>query len=381
MTEITEAVELAKEIVWDLDVRHELIPNQALAQRHAKVLADLLSELTRLQEENGQLRLAICGGEDAPGYADSLPLADILGVAANNLGSWREASDRAARLQEEVKGLRDEDQIKAMVERFLAWKLPADFSPDAGISFKAEFNENTAHPMRHEPRGTNLLNHTQAEAMVRHLVGEMAAENTVGAAEAEVGRYVYRRIEALMGATDGTAEGRELSYLSAVAASVEEYGEEACAGTDLAAEHFGQEGAVEPVAFAGEVLEKIGALGRKPVIGKYQASNYVHLRDTIAALDARDLRAEADTIVWLCWWRVIDHNREEFLVANTKEDAQARIAALAGEARAAAAQFRFYAESHAAKGTPDGDAKARTNIEWAERLERAALNQGADHGG
>jgi hypothetical protein len=66
----------------------------------------LQEELTRLQEENGQLRLAICGGEDAPGYADSLPLADILGVAANNLGSWREASDRAARLQEEVKGLR-----------------------------------------------------------------------------------------------------------------------------------------------------------------------------------------------------------------------------------------------------------------------------------
>ena len=105
MTEITEAVELAKEIVWDLDVRHELIPNQALAQRHAKVLATLLSELTRLQEENGQLRLAICGGEDAPGYADSLPLADILGVAANNLSSWREASDRAARLQEEVEDL------------------------------------------------------------------------------------------------------------------------------------------------------------------------------------------------------------------------------------------------------------------------------------
>lgn len=130
MTEITEAVELAKEIVWDLDVRHELIPNQALAQRHAKVLATLLSELTRLQEENGQLRLAICGGEDAPGYADSLPLADILGVAANNLGSWREASDRAARLQEEVKGLRDnlryEDEwpatpvSNALHEHFLA---------------------------------------------------------------------------------------------------------------------------------------------------------------------------------------------------------------------------------------------------------------------
>ncbi|MDP1873653.1 hypothetical protein [Phenylobacterium sp.] len=63
-----------------------------------------------------------------------------------------------------------EDQIKAMVERFLAWKLPADFSPDGGISFKAEFNENTDHPMRHEPTGTNLLNYTQAEAMVRHMI-------------------------------------------------------------------------------------------------------------------------------------------------------------------------------------------------------------------
>lgn len=63
-----------------------------------------------------------------------------------------------------------DEQIKHMAYRFLAWKLPADFHPDAGISFKPEFNEHTAHPMRHEPSGTNLLNHTQAEAMIRHLV-------------------------------------------------------------------------------------------------------------------------------------------------------------------------------------------------------------------
>jgi hypothetical protein len=63
-----------------------------------------------------------------------------------------------------------DEQIKQMTERFLTWKLPADFNPDAGISFKAEFNENTDHPMRHEPSGTNLFSYTQAEAMVRHLV-------------------------------------------------------------------------------------------------------------------------------------------------------------------------------------------------------------------
>jgi len=29
-----------------------------------------------------------------------------------------------------------EDQIKHMVDRFLGWALPENFSPDAGISFK-----------------------------------------------------------------------------------------------------------------------------------------------------------------------------------------------------------------------------------------------------
>lgn len=66
----------------------------------------------------------------------------------------------------------NDEQIKAMVSRFLQWMLPADFAPDGGISFKAAFNENTPWPMRHEPTGTNLLNATQAEAMIRHILGE-----------------------------------------------------------------------------------------------------------------------------------------------------------------------------------------------------------------
>ena len=65
----------------------------------------------------------------------------------------------------------NDEQIKAMVSRFLQWRLPADFAPDGGISFKATFNEHTAHPMRHEPSGTNLFNAKQAEAMVRHMLG------------------------------------------------------------------------------------------------------------------------------------------------------------------------------------------------------------------
>jgi hypothetical protein len=64
-------------------------------------------------------------------------------------------------------------QIEYMVSRFLGWKLPANFSPDAGISFKATFNENTPWPGRHEPVGTNLFDATQAEAMVRHMTEGM----------------------------------------------------------------------------------------------------------------------------------------------------------------------------------------------------------------
>lgn len=63
-----------------------------------------------------------------------------------------------------------EAQIKYMVDRFLSWKLPADFCPDNGITFKAEFNKNTPHPMKHDPSGTNLFDATQTKAMVRHML-------------------------------------------------------------------------------------------------------------------------------------------------------------------------------------------------------------------
>lgn len=66
-----------------------------------------------------------------------------------------------------------EDQIKHMVNRFLGWKLPESFNPDGGISFKRTFNEHTDHPMKHEPSGTNLLDASQADAMVRYMIDGM----------------------------------------------------------------------------------------------------------------------------------------------------------------------------------------------------------------
>lgn len=72
-----------------------------------------------------------------------------------------------------------DDQIKHMVNRFLMWRLPENFNPDGGISFKAEFNVdwNASRGLptdRHQPTGTNLLTATQAEAMIRHILEGVA---------------------------------------------------------------------------------------------------------------------------------------------------------------------------------------------------------------
>lgn len=63
-----------------------------------------------------------------------------------------------------------EELIKNAVNKFLGWKLPDDFNPDGGISFKKEFNEHTEHPMKNEPVGTHLFSAQQAEEMIRYIL-------------------------------------------------------------------------------------------------------------------------------------------------------------------------------------------------------------------
>jgi len=64
----------------------------------------------------------------------------------------------------------NDEQIKYMVNRFLSWRLPDTFNPDGGVSFKPTRNEGTPYVGKNEPVGTNLLDATQAEEMVRYLV-------------------------------------------------------------------------------------------------------------------------------------------------------------------------------------------------------------------
>ena len=68
-----------------------------------------------------------------------------------------------------------EQQINDMVSRFLAWRLPENFSPDGGISFAPTYNTWGGGTARAEPVGTNLFSFDQAKAMVLHIIGDPSA--------------------------------------------------------------------------------------------------------------------------------------------------------------------------------------------------------------
>lgn len=68
-------------------------------------------------------------------------------------------------------------QIDQMVYRFLGWKLPKDFCPDAGISFKPTMPyEGDELGNSWWPVGTNLLTAEQARQMFEHVTAEECAE-------------------------------------------------------------------------------------------------------------------------------------------------------------------------------------------------------------
>ena len=72
-------------------------------------------------------------------------------IEANIAGEYYFTADKA------VSGFSND-----MVGRFLAWKLPKDFAPDGGISFKES---------AWWPSGTNLLHAGQAKEMLEHAIG------------------------------------------------------------------------------------------------------------------------------------------------------------------------------------------------------------------
>ena len=68
-------------------------------------------------------------------------------------------------------------------------------------------------------------------------------------------------------------------------------------------------------------------------------------------------------------WKSVmrSYDRAPFEAADEIEKLRAALDAAARALHKAGEQFAFYANQHAAKGTADGDQKAATNQQWAQR--------------
>jgi hypothetical protein len=71
--------------------------------------------------------------------------------------------------------------IRAAADKLMGWKLPEDFYPDCGISFKklSDYDHPEFGRTKYEPTGTNLFNVTQARAMFEYcLISAITQELT-----------------------------------------------------------------------------------------------------------------------------------------------------------------------------------------------------------
>ena len=64
--------------------------------------------------------------------------------------------------------------IKRIVNRFLGWKIPENFNPDCGISFKqfSDYDHPKFGRQKSEPIGTNLFSADQAKQMMEHCLAD-----------------------------------------------------------------------------------------------------------------------------------------------------------------------------------------------------------------
>lgn len=93
-------------------------------------------------------------------------LAELKDAKRTDLARYRERLHHIeAQLAEAIPAIVTLRDLDAMMNRFLSWKLPPDFAPDAGISFKQEDYDGAPWPASAWPTGTNLFTAAQAKAM------------------------------------------------------------------------------------------------------------------------------------------------------------------------------------------------------------------------
>lgn len=96
---------------------------------------------------------------------DHLPKGDPLDIGNFAMMIWNRGESVAG--QPTQQGSVPEEVIRAAAEKFLQWKLPANFYPDGGVSFDRAYEYDSPH----WPVGTNILTAEQAEQMFRECFG------------------------------------------------------------------------------------------------------------------------------------------------------------------------------------------------------------------
>lgn len=154
LVEWFRAGKLPEDILWNVQVTADVLRN-ALAshpapQAAAEGVGDI--QLRALAEENRQLTAKVNEWRDKHSESEESRM-ELLRLL-------NEETSGSTFMGEPV--LPASPDVSAMVNRFLGWKLPQDFAPDCGISFK---------PLGHPngwPVGTNLFTADQAKAMFEH---------------------------------------------------------------------------------------------------------------------------------------------------------------------------------------------------------------------
>ena len=107
-------------------------------------------------------------------WQEGIPHADKNGLALDSIALLRLVNDCIVFLSAMEPS---EPNIRDMVDRFLGWPLPKGFAPDCGISFDGagidpDAYKDVAGYRRSWPVGTNLFTATQAQQMIKHLLGD-----------------------------------------------------------------------------------------------------------------------------------------------------------------------------------------------------------------
>jgi len=99
LDEAGRTADARKVVIEQRDDRIAALEAENAELRSGSYLVSVIEERERLRTERYKLAYAICGGEDAPGYLDSVDVETLVNVARDNYRDWSAQTDANIRLR------------------------------------------------------------------------------------------------------------------------------------------------------------------------------------------------------------------------------------------------------------------------------------------